>query len=338
MAANGYIITHSTLSSNRVEEICQTLTGKGARKGSKVPSGKSLLSCLRAMCMSQVIFHNSVDVDLLTVLLGILKNQTDSDIDRKIFRVGVFLMMEVFLYPRQGIKEDQLSTFQIITKEFMDLVRREASKGSGLRKAFSIRSLGILSYSCAMQQQPSSILHVKRVLQNVIIPNDELVGMLWSSMSNLKIHSNDTKEHLLERTIQLNSIFSSLRRMPKSISKEIILYSLDILARVGNDPNISGLKFLVRNISAVLQIYVATTLTMTFDETELLILKLTDILKSQSNTLLAKDDLAASTFLQTCAHLCSISFIPEKHIYLSVAIDLLQEIVKLIPNSRYVDM
>ena len=132
--------------SRRYQEILLELTNRASKK-SRI-SGKQLLSLIREFC-SYVSLQS--DRQWVTSMIQILKGTADSDIDYKILRTCLYLVVSSLLHDNWKNNEKERTS---LLADTIALVKSEMKDLSGSKASFLCRTYGSLLASATMKDSP----------------------------------------------------------------------------------------------------------------------------------------------------------------------------------------
>lgn len=207
---------------NSYLHICTSLFPSNNKK-SKLNS-KVQLSLLREFCIYISIFETKLDVDIVASMINFLKALSDSaDVDRKIFRVCLFLLVEtISIYCTMG-ENHILKSHTDMLHSFM--VKELLQQKLGSKKIIIWRNLSsiedshlfvpnnIISNASLLDSDTfTRLCSAIEVLEYPVLKEKKSKGIFGSNSSN----ENAEKDHMLQLH-HWATIFSSLFRCGKPL-------------------------------------------------------------------------------------------------------------------------
>ncbi len=373
--ANRYVITKSDLSGQSeavIRALGAPIVGAGAASGSgngpvaKLGTGKVLLSQLRCLSVYQAVTHCVFDTAVIDSLLNLLKQQMESDSDRKVLRVLVHLLTEALAGSNSSITDggkfiaknhEQAEVYHFLHSRYLQFIKDEIQRthtiALGPRRALAWKTLGTL---CSVQPvedrksiSTSNSVTLGPTKEDVRSASHELHNALKTIAQQLEAMSgHESKNDREHRVLQLTSIFSAIRRIGEPLPIEYHDALIQCLTKT------SFTKFLTRHILGVI-LNTVTLSAPTSDNGENHLIYWAIELRKQidkdnkplkldskhtvdfKNTIL-KDDLSASLFLQCISVIIMNSYDIQRKRYPDEIVDIAIEVIKLLPQSqeRYV--
>jgi hypothetical protein len=278
--ANRYVITKTDITAQS-ETVLRALSTTNSSLG----SGKALLSQLRCLSVHQAVNPTVLDTAVIESLLTLLRQQMESDNDRKVLRTLVHLLTEA-LAPASGSlslsntahltlpvsvsgsgngatpnAEHSAEVYRYQYRKFLDLIHHELQRTSNHpkdmipRRALAWKTMGTL---CALPVLTTDKDRDREREKNMVKvgPNpDDVQAALEQLYEQLKVIvtqmqssslSHESKADREYRILQLSSIFSALRRIGQPLP------SMEIQEQTMHCLKSTSSKFLTRHILAVI--------------------------------------------------------------------------------------